>query len=341
MSYSFTGEKAMRQLAAKKPKIFLIKKALAKLTQEGLLYSRVGKGTYVAARKKQIASTAANRLIGLVLRDLQSPFFSLIVQGAEEAAYKQGYNILLSNSAGRIEKEEAQIRHYRNIGVNALIIASMTHIYHASPVIKKLHKENFPYVMVSYMADEDIYYIGTDHEQGAYLATEHLIKLGHQRIGYVNGEEGNLLGELRKHGYQRALQQYKRPFNERFVFRLPLKGEWNDYPSGYEIGKRFTRLSQKPDAIFAYNDLSALGFQHALLDQGLKVPDDVAVVGFDNIERGSYAPAPLYSLRVIFKLSLRAFLSACPGAHRATRCRRPGKQSFENQEIASAKNASQ
>ncbi|MGH7453998.1 MAG: GntR family transcriptional regulator [bacterium] len=277
--------------------LMTIKKALAKLTQEGLLFSRVGKGTYVAA-KRPVANKAmpSQNLIGFVLRDLQSPFFSLIAQHAEEAAYKQGYNVLLSNSSGRAEKEEAQIRRFRHIGARALIIASMTHIYHATPAMRALQREQFPFVMVSYMADEDVPFIGTDHEQGGYLATQHLLQLGYKHIGYIDGEEGNLVGELRKRGYGRALAEYGYRMDKRSVFRLRHRGESHDYQSGYEIGKRFTALARRPEAVFVYNDLAALGFQQAILDQGLKVPDDVAIVGFDNIVRGSYAPVPLTTI---------------------------------------------
>jgi DNA-binding LacI/PurR family transcriptional regulator len=229
----------------------------------------------------------------LVLRDLKSPFFSLIVHSVEEKVSERGYNLLLSNSKDRLDKEESQIHHFRQIGVSGLIIASMRRIYRATTTIRKLHHENFPYVFVSYMEDEDIFYVGTDHEYGAHLATEHLIKLGHKKIGYISGEEGNLLSELRKKGYVRALQEYGKPFDESLVLRSLSKGEWNDYQSGYEIGQRFLTLTQKPDAMFAYKDLAALGFQQAILDQGLKVPDDVAIVGFDDIELGQYAPVPL------------------------------------------------
>lgn len=102
-----------------------------------------------------------------------------------------------------------------------------------------------------------------------------------------------MLGELRKKGYRRALKQYEIPCNEKFVFPLSHKGEWNAFQSGYEIGKRFAKLARKAEAIFAYNDLAALDFQQAVLEAGLQVPADVAVVGFDDIERAAYAPVPL------------------------------------------------
>ncbi|MFQ5863910.1 MAG: substrate-binding domain-containing protein, partial [bacterium] len=271
--------------------LITVKKALTELIKEGVLYSRVGKGTYVA-RKSPKFDISKHRTIGLVLMDLKSPFFSLIVHSVEKKAFEKGYNLLLSNSSQRMEKEESQINHFRHIGVSGLIIASMTHVYRATSTIRQLQQEGFPYVIVSYIKDEDIYYVGSDHEQGAYLATEHLIKLGYEKIGYINAEKGNLLGERRKQGFLKALQRYERPFRECFEFRLRLKGEWNDYQSGYEIGERFSTLSDRPEALFVYNDLAALGFEQAILENGLRIPNDIAIVGFDDIERCQYAPVP-------------------------------------------------
>lgn len=276
--------------------LITVKKALATLVTDGILFGRVGKGTYVA-RRSPLASPTTHRTIGLVLRDLQSPFFSLIAQSAEEGAYEAGYNVLLSNSSGQMEKEERQINHFRRIGVDGLIIASMSHIYHVTVTIRRLLRDKFPFVMVSYIEDEDMPFVGTDHEYGGYLATQHLIKMGFERIGYINGERGNLVGELRRKGYERALLEHGRSADERFIFRLRLRGEWNDFHSGYEIGQQFPSLAIRPDAMFVYNDLSALGFERALLEQGIRVPDEIAVVGFDDIEIGRYARVPLTTIR--------------------------------------------
>lgn len=275
--------------------LITVKRALAELINEGVLFSRVGKGTYVA-RKPPTGKLTEHVTIGLVLRDLQSPYFSRIVRSVEGEVSERGFNLLVSTSANQVEKEEGQIYHYRHIGVHGMIIASMTRQYRASGALRELHAENFPYVVVSYIADEDINYVGTDHEYGAYLATEHLIKMGYQSIGYINGEPGNLLGELRKKGFLSALARYGIPFNENFEFHLRQRGEWNDYTSGYEIGQTFAGLEERPRAMFIYNDLSALGFQKAVLDNGLQVPGDVAMVGFDNINQSVTAPVPLTTI---------------------------------------------
>ncbi len=276
--------------------LITVKKALTTLIQQGILFSRVGKGTYVA----QLPSNGQDEQrpsIGLVLRDIRSPFFSRVMHGVEEAAYRHGYHVLLASSSGKSEKEDAQIARFRTFGVKGMIIASMSHEYHASPTIRKLLQDGFPFVMVSYIADENIPFVGSDHEHGGFIATEYLIKLGYQRIAFINGERGNLVGALRQNGYTTALKKYGRRFDGRLVFHLRRKGERYDFQSGYEIGVKFTRLAVKPDAVFAYNDLSALGFQEAVLSHGLLVPEDVAIVGFDDIERGQYAAVPLTTVR--------------------------------------------
>ncbi|MCC6396350.1 MAG: GntR family transcriptional regulator, partial [Bacteroidetes bacterium] len=239
--------------------LMTVKKALAHLTHQGWIYSRVGKGSFVASRAP-VPQAVIHRSIGIVLENLQSAFFSLIVQAVEEAAYRQGYNVLLSNSSGQPEKEERQIRHFRRIGVSGLIIASLRHVYHATPTIQALHREGFPFVMVSYMEDRDIPFVGTDHEQGGYMAARHLLSRGYKRIGYVNAERGNLVGELRKNGFLRALRESGLDLDARFHFRIRVHGVRDYFQGGYEIGQRLARSGgQKPEALFIYNDSAALG----------------------------------------------------------------------------------
>lgn len=276
--------------------LITVKKALTTLIQQGILYSRVGKGTYVAQPSPD-RRDEQHPTIGLVLQDIRSPFFSRVMHSVENTAYELGYHVLLANSSGKPEREDAQIARFRTFGVRGMIIASMSHEYHASPTIRKLHQEGYPFVMVSYIADENIPYVGCDHERGGFMATEYLIKLGYQRIGYINGERGNLVGALRQRGYAAALKVHGRKMDKKFQFHLRHKGERYDYQSGYEIGEKFAKLKTKPDALFVYNDLSALGFENAVLANGLRVPEDVAIIGFDDIERGEYAAVPLTTIR--------------------------------------------
>lgn len=270
--------------------VITVKKALSDLINQGYLYSRVGKGTFVA-RQSAPVDLKRHKTLGLVLRDLKNPFFSLIAHGAEKQADKLGYALLLSSSIGRIDKEEPLISRFKEMGASGLIIASLSQTYRATNEIKRLHESGFPYVMVSYIHEPNFWHVGTDHERGAYLATEHLLNIGYQRIGYLTGGKGNLLSEVRQKGYESALKFYGRRFNSDLIFDID--GAKNRFDAGYEIGLKITRLKKKPDALFAYSDLVALGTMQALLDSGVSVPEDVALVGFDDIERAQYAPVPL------------------------------------------------
>ncbi len=272
--------------------LITIKKAMTDLVNRGILYSRIGKGTFVARSPKLVSHTTSPS-IGLVLRELKNPFFSLVVDSIEEKTSEIGYNLLLTKSSSREEKEELQISHFLDIGVSGMIIASMGHHHQATKGILQLQRDKFPLVMVSYVQNEDISYIGTDHVYGAQIATEHLINLGYKRIGYINSEKGDVLGTLRQQGYERALKDNGYPIDNEIIYPLPLEGFWNQYQAGYQLGLQLPKLHSRPDAIFAFNDLSALGFEQAVLTQGLRVPEDVAIVGFDDIERNLYAPVPL------------------------------------------------
>jgi DNA-binding LacI/PurR family transcriptional regulator len=272
--------------------LITIKSALSTLIDEGYLFSRVGKGTFVA--KKFIATEVAKRdTVGLVLQDLKNPFFSLIAHMVEETAYDKGYDILLSNSSSKIKKEENQIRHFKNLGVRGLIIATLRKDLHAPKIIRELNHEKFPFVMVSYVADEDIYYVGTDHEGGAKMGTQHLIDLGYKKIGYINSPFNNSLGEIRFQGFKKALSESNLQLNPDFILQLASDEKSQSYKSGYKLGEEFHSLAEKPEAFFVYNDSSALGFISAIQDLGYHVPEDVAIVGFDDIDQAKYSKVPL------------------------------------------------
>lgn len=291
--------------------VITVKKALLNLITNGYLYARVGKGTYVAkgSTEKQ-RKFGEHKTIGLVLRDLKHPFFSMIAQSIEEKAYELNYTILLSGSSNKIEKEESQINHFKSLGVDGLIIASLSLEYMATPYLQELHDENFPYVMISYMHDPQYWFVGSDHELGGYMATEHLIKLGYKNIGYVHLGKGNLLSEVRKNGYSRALTDNDIPFDSHKIYSLGTEaydtGE-DRAELGYQFGKRFEEMDDKPEALFFYNDTAAIGFMKYLNEVGINVPGDIAVVGYDDVELASYAPVPLTTIKQpVQKISSKA-----------------------------------
>ncbi len=293
------GEKipSQRELAEQYDvSMITVKKAISDLINEEILYSRVGKGTFVA-RKTKRSNLSDVGSIGLVLSDLKSPYFSLITHGVEDEVSNQDYNLLISNTSGEFEEEERQIRRSMEMGVDGMVIASMSHEYKANGRIRKIHREGYPYVVVSYIEDTDIYHVGTDHEAGAYIATSHLIEHGYREIGYLCAEEGNLLGEVRRRGYEQAMQDHNLEVREEYIYCFPYSGEWKDEDSGYSIGEQMIENGRLPEAMFIYNDLGALGFQRAMLEANVQIPEDIAIIGFDDIERSAYCSVPLTTIR--------------------------------------------
>jgi DNA-binding LacI/PurR family transcriptional regulator len=278
--------------------IITVKKALSNLVAKGVLFTRIGKGTYVSEPENKV-DFSKHRTVGLVLRDLKHPFFSLISHGIEEKAYELGYNLLLSSSSNKIEKEENQISHFQNLGVDGLIIASLSLDYRATEYIQRLHDENFPYIMVSYIHDPHCWYVGSDQELGGYIATEHLLKLGYKSIGYVHAGKSNLLSEVRKNGYISALNDYDIHFDSKMIFYLEPETNLlgvDRYVQGYNLGKSFKNVANKPEALFMYSDLVALGFQQAAIEEGISIPDDVAIIGFDDVVFSKYSHVPLTTI---------------------------------------------
>jgi DNA-binding LacI/PurR family transcriptional regulator len=280
--------------------LITINKALSGLVSEGVLHSRVGRGTFVAVRPTEpgtVTPPVPANVLGFVLRDLNSPFFSVVARAAQQRAEALGYGMIFSAHANRLDREDEQIRRFRELGVRGLIIVSMSRTYHISDPIRALDDAGVPYVMVSWTDGPEVPYVGLRYEDAGYLATRHLIALGRRKIGYIGDRFGSANFELRASGYRRALGTAGLPSDPAFVFAYPFEGEWNDYRSGYALGEHVARLAERPDAMFVFNDLGALGFQDGLLDSGVRVPDDIAVVGLDDIEAAARARVPLTTVR--------------------------------------------
>lgn len=277
--------------------VITINKALSGLVSEGLLYSHVGRGTYVMVRPASTSGIAAPTTIGFVLRDLSSPFFSLIAHGAQQRADALGVGLLFASSSNRQDREEEQIKRLRTLGVHGFIIVSMSRTFQLNDAIQALHNADFPYTMVSWTAGDDVPFVGLDLAQAGFIAAQHLLSLGHSKFGYLIDSIGSLNGELRMSRYRSAIEEAGFEIDPAHIFEHTFPGEWNDYKSGYAAGEAIAKMSNRPEAMYCFNDLGALGLQDALLDAGLRVPGDVSIVGLDDIELAARARVPLTTVR--------------------------------------------
>ena len=266
--------------------LITVKKALSDLISEGILYARVGKGSFIARRPAKI-DHSKHMTIAYILTDMDNPFYHSMVSHVESNLSKKDCNMMLYSSDNHRDREEAKIRSFIDMGVSGLILGSMSHSSFTSTLINELQEKDFPCVMVSYTEDPTMCFVGTDQVKGGFIATNHLIQTGYSDIGYVNGEEGNLIGEARKRGFIKAMAEHNLPVNENYLYRMKVNGKRDDFKSGYDVGRELCNRSVRPRAMFIYNDLSALGFINALTEFKLKVPEDVAIIGFDDIAAGS------------------------------------------------------
>lgn len=274
-----------------------IRKALGDLAAMGVIETKPGIGTFVCRPPGRAPSLDPTNCIGLVLRDFSSPFFSEVMQGVERHVYELGYNLLLSNSSGLASKEDSQIEHFRKMGVRGLVIASMRNMDVPSEAIMRLHAEGFPYVMVSYIRDRRFNYVGVDQHQGGAIAARHLLDCGYRRFGYLNSEASNLLGDERRRGFLAELRGAGVSESDLVEIRLEDRWDINRFQKGYEAGDAFAALTDRPEAMFVYNDSAALGFCRRLSELGVEVPQRLGVVGFDGIHQADFGTTRLTTVR--------------------------------------------
>lgn len=225
-----------------------------------------------------------SKTLGLVITDIANPFYTELAQGIEKTATRLGYNIILCSTQSNISTEKQYVEMLRSKGVDGIIFSSA---HMEDPNIVALAEEDFPVVLVNRRTyhpavKERIDYVGVDNVLGGFLAVEHLIRLGHRRIGMIGGSVESSVGLERIEGGKKALATYGlKQENELF-----LEGDFLKR-SGYQRAKEFLKMAEIPTAIFAANDYMALGAYQALLEEEMKIPEDVALIGFNDIEFSS------------------------------------------------------
>jgi LacI family transcriptional regulator len=220
--------------------------------------------------------------IAVMVPDITNPFFPLLLKGIANIARVQNVQIALYDSSTDETIEKNNINMLLNNGINGLIMIPFSE--HISPMILKLIEEKFPLVFLDREIDrEDISSVTSDNEEGAFQATKYLLDLGHKDILFISGPPHLSTSRLRARGYERALADHKIDYKGELV----VVGDTSFESAYYEVNKaiddkiRFT-------AVFASNDLMALGARRAIENHGFRVPDDFSLIGYDDIGFSSY-----------------------------------------------------
>jgi len=238
----------------------------------------------------QILTTQNTKNIGLLITDITNPFFPELVMGAEEYASKSGYTVLLGNTSESEEKETNYLDFFSRGPVDGIIIsASRVSNEH----IIMLAEEGLPIVVINRILEHPkISYVSTDMEKGGYLATMHLLRLGHSKIAFINGPKHSEVSQRRLEGYKKALKEAGIDYNSDLIsFNVPVS------ESGYKEAIKLLCTGEAPTAIFTYNDVMAFGVIKAAKELGIKIPEELSVVGFDDIFFSSFTDPPLTTIK--------------------------------------------
>jgi LacI family transcriptional regulator len=213
--------------------------------------------------------------IGMIVPDIVNPFFPMVVRGAEDAAQKQGYNLLLCNSDDSLAKEETAIELLLSKRVDGILLTKAVGEF--SPSLRQMIKEvNIPFVLVmrTYPQLTKDAVISDDY-QGAYEAVCHLARSGRRRIGLISGPLKISNAKERWRGFRDALEEKNLPCEPDLV----VEGDYR-IESGFRAGHAL--LSHRPDGIYVANHLMTIGLLKAVDEMGLKCPEDFGLVSFDD-----------------------------------------------------------
>ena len=246
-------------------------------------------------RPNALAQSLKNKrtkLLGFMVRNITNPFYPEVVLGAEDAARAAGYNILVSTTADEVEREQACLESMLDHRVDGILVATADEI--DSPTLKTLRDKKVPLVLVNRWPEGfEGSAVVADNIEGGLLATRHLVNQGHKTIAFIGASQRFITSRKREEGYRRAMEEAGLVVPEEYI-------RYCDYSEehAYTEYLKIIETSQLPQAVFAANDLMAFGVIRALLDSGFRVPEDVAVVGCDNIEFSSKFLIPLTTVHL-------------------------------------------
>jgi len=238
--------------------------------------------------------------IALLIPNIMNPLYPQMAKGIEEVVYQKGYNILLCNTEDDDEKERSYVDMLLEKRVDGFILISSSLDIKD---IEKIKKQNIPFVLIGSNAEiEDENLVFTDYLMGAYQATQHLIEIGYRRIAHISGPMKRLESIHKLEGYHKALKEINIDIIKNYI----VEGN-NEVEGGYLAAKRLLQLEEPPKAIFAANDLMAIGAMEAIKCAGFKIPNDVAVVGFDDLNMASLVEPKLTTVsQPAYKMGLIA-----------------------------------
>jgi LacI family transcriptional regulator len=236
------------------------------------------------------------RSLGLIIKEMDNPYYTEVATGALAEGRKHGYTVLVASSEGVYEAEKEAVELMREQGVDGLIITPVVDEHADLSHLFELKRRNFPFVLLEEIRGVRASLIDIENTEASRRAVEHLIEGGHTRIVHFAGPEYSMHSRERVEGVYRAFSRSPQVFAEDAI--VPTGAHLED---GYRAGLAHFRgrpAAERPTGVTCYNDLVALGVLRALAELGIRVPDDVSVIGFDDLAIVDYLAVPLTSVHV-------------------------------------------
>ena len=241
---------------------------------------------------RSLKGTAIN-VIGVLLPDLANPFSAALARGIEDALAARAYYAFVITADRNSQREDAAIQAFSDHRVGGVVLATRCSALDPT-ALGALARDRFPVVVVGPDFTGDyINHVTARYRDGGFQAAEHLIRLGRRRIAWVGSGADDSWPLLRFRGYVDALERHGLRVDPELAVGPARRVTWCTQLDGYQCMSRLLDLPNPPDAVFARNDFAAFGALHAMHERGVKVPDDIAIVGFDNVSMAAYAAPPL------------------------------------------------
>lgn len=236
--------------------------------------------------------TGRTYLVGLVVPSLLHPFFAEIAKAISETLRQRGYYLIISSSEEDPELEEQEINHLLERRLDTLIVASCRS---SLDLFQRIEREDTPYILIDRSFEGlSANFVGVDDKAVGVLATQHLIDIGCKRIAHIRGPETSP-GMQRLRGYKHALDRHGMKVVPEYIIAEP-KGDVDTRQRGAEAMRQLLQLNPRPDAVFCFNDPLAIGAMNCILDEGLRIPDDISLIGCGNLNYDDILRVPLSSV---------------------------------------------
>lgn len=248
---------------------------------------------YIPNSHARILITKKSWTIGVLFDEklnvgIKHPFFSAVIESFKKNIESKGYDLLfISKDIGG--KKTTYLDHCRIRGVDGVIIISSDF---NNEQIQELIDSDIPCVLIDIESNKasTVY---SDNIQGCYLAVEYLYSLGHRKIAHIYGSQDTFAGNIRLNGFISALEKFKLEKNDNYL----VDGGYFSFDGGYKAMKKLLALEDLPTAVFVSGDLMAIGAISAINEKGLRVPDDVSIVGYDDLDICKYVTPKLTTIR--------------------------------------------